>query len=115
MMRTLGTEWGRNCLGPEFWARLWAVRAKRFLDVGMSVVCDDMRFPEELAIVQGMGGQAWRVTRPGHDPIPGVMLHPSDAALEGKSMWWEHLIRNDGTPDMLLAYVDACLNAELVR
>ena len=115
MMRTLGTEWGRTCIGPHFWARIWVQRTADMIAAGASVVCDDMRFPEELGSVQGLGGEAWRVTRPGHDPIPGVMLHPSDAALEGQPMWWEHLIRNDGTPEMLLQYVDTCLGMELVQ
>jgi hypothetical protein len=115
MMQTLGTEWGRNCIGPQFWSRLWSLRVLKLLNAGASVVCDDMRFPEELTVVQDLGGQTWRVTRPGHDLVPGVELHPSDGALEGIPIWWDHLIRNDGTPDMLLAYIDACLNTELVR
>jgi len=51
-MQTLGTEWGRKCIGEDFWVRLWLHRvatAKR-------VVVDDLRFPNEAAAVRSLGG-----------------------------------------------------------
>ena len=32
MMQTLGTEWGRSCIGPEFWIEVW----KRRVSIGAS-------------------------------------------------------------------------------
>lgn len=60
-MQTLGTEWGRNCIGPDFWVQAWlkAIEGKE------RVVVDDCRFPNEGAAVRMLGGKVWRIERPG--------------------------------------------------
>lgn len=62
MMQTLGTDWGRDLVDPEIWVKLWLRK------VGNSrnhVVVDDVRFPNEIQTIHDLGGEVWRVSRPG--------------------------------------------------
>lgn len=99
VMQTLGTEWGRTYIGEDFWAHLAAMRIKELTGFGASVVVDDCRYGNEAAVIRGLGGEIWKITRPG---VP-VMEHTSEAN--------QHLIvahrelTNAGTVDELLAAV----------
>lgn len=53
--QTLGTDWARN-LDPAFWTSL----AKSSLGFGKWVV-SDIRFPNEVSMVQELGGEIWHV------------------------------------------------------
>ena len=55
-MQTLGTEWGRDIIGPDFWANVWFEVAAEVLDQGGRVVCDDCRFDNEAEAVRKLGG-----------------------------------------------------------
>lgn len=57
-MQTLGTEWGRDIIGTDFWVNLWA-----FQMPGGRVVCDDVRFANEAAIIQKLGGTLVSIER----------------------------------------------------
>lgn len=60
-MQTLGTEWGRNCISPDFWTTLWTERAAECLDQGGRVAIDDCRFANEAAAVRRLGGIVVRI------------------------------------------------------
>jgi hypothetical protein len=79
-MVTLGTEWGRDLIGQDFWTGLWEEEVCAHLNSGLRVVVDDCRFPNELAAVKRRGGVAWRIVRPSHEgsSLPG---HRSEGAL----------------------------------
>lgn len=79
-MVTLGTEWGRDMIGAEFWTSLWEEEVCAHINSGLNVVVDDCRFPNELEVVKRRGGIAWRIVRPDHDgsSLPG---HRSEGAL----------------------------------
>lgn len=66
---TLGTEWGRQMIGPDLWVRHWR---RRMHEVAARrpewVVVDDVRFDGEAQAVRAMGGVVVRVVRPGHVP-----------------------------------------------
>lgn len=64
-MQTLGTEWGRQCIGQELWTSLWLGLAKQELAQGRSIVVDDLRFLNEAVAVRALGGRIWRIVRPG--------------------------------------------------
>jgi hypothetical protein len=55
-MQMLGTEFGRDCIGPHFWVGLWERAAIDVLDNGGRVVCDDCRFSNEADAVRKLGG-----------------------------------------------------------
>lgn len=59
-MQTLGTEWGRRCLGDDFWLRVW--EATRPFG---PVVVDDVRFPNEAEFLRARGGRIYRIERVG--------------------------------------------------
>lgn len=72
VMQTLGTEWGRKMIGEDIWVDAW----ERNVLKGGSVVCSDLRFPNEEAKVRQYNGRIFRVVRDGvenNDP------HPSEA------------------------------------
>ncbi|WP_291732376.1 hypothetical protein [Leisingera sp. F5] len=67
-MQTLGTEWGRNLMHPDFWVEIAMRRARDILDAGGRVVFEDVRMANEAAAVRGtdvdqlMGvRQVWQV------------------------------------------------------
>ena len=89
LLRTLGTEWGRDCVHPELWLRCWTFRYMQLqLQGAKRVVVDDMRFPNEAALLDRFGGQLWKVNRPeadaGSAPFGGSCLKNSVGASPGR-------------------------------
>lgn len=105
LLRTLGTEWGRDCVHPEVWNRCWRVSVNRHFRNGHNVVVDDLRFPNEAELVRQVGGQIWRLQRP--DAPENDSTHRSDRGLD--DLTFDHLIENDGTLLDLYSKVDAIL------
>jgi len=62
MMQTLGTEWGRRTVHPEIWINVWKREVQKITG---AIVVDDVRFPNEAALIKEMGGTLWRIYRPG--------------------------------------------------
>lgn len=55
--QTLGTEWGRKCLGENVWTALAIVRAERLMTVtGGNVIIDNVRFHNEASAIVAAGG-----------------------------------------------------------
>lgn len=95
MLQTLGTEWGRSCIHPEIWVRCWKGRAQQY----SAVVADDVRFPNEAAMIKLLGGEMWRIERPG---VPREHGHASEGSLDGYDDF-DRFITNDGTIDDLIS------------
>lgn len=74
-MQTLGTQWGRDCIGARLWTELWVRRVQLILAAGGRVVVDDCRFPNEAEEVRKLGGVVWRLV--GRGGIAGA--HESEA------------------------------------
>jgi hypothetical protein len=95
-MQTLGTEWGRSLIGENFWASIAKARMSDRLDNNVSVVCDDVRFPNEADIIRALGGQIWRVVRLG----AGIgTTHESERHID--AIEHDLVITNCGTLDDL--------------
>jgi hypothetical protein len=110
-LQTLGTEWGRKCMGDDFWVEVWKPGTIQDLADGHRVVVDDMRFPNEFAAVLDLGGRTWKVERPGAcAPTNG---HASEGALDG--MGFDAEIVNYGTLKDLEDTVENALNTEARR
>lgn len=90
-MQTLGTEWGRNLMGSDFWTTIWRGIVRDALNRGAFIVCDDCRFMNEALVVRGLGGQIWRVVRPG---IEITLGHPSETELH--RIAFDKRFNNDG-------------------
>ena len=97
MMQTLGTEWGRACIHPDFWVMIARAETQRILAYGGSVVIDDVRFPNEAAMIRELGGELWRIERPG---IAYNGDHESEGGLEDITP--DRVIVNDVSIDQLL-------------
>lgn len=97
-MQTIGSEWGRDIIGPHFWIGLWESRALEILDMGGRVVVDDCRFPNEADAVRKLGGVVIRLT--GRGGISGG--HASE------HMGWDadRVVANDNGKDALYAALD---------
>ncbi|WP_411037539.1 deoxynucleotide monophosphate kinase [Shinella sp. BYT-45] len=97
-MQTLGTEWGRKCIGEDFWAELWVHHANNVLAAGKRVVVDDCRFPNEAEAVRSLGGVIIKLE--GRGGIAGS--HESEAGC-GQA---DAIVENDGCVTGLYAGIE---------
>jgi len=61
VMQMIGTEWGRDLIHPDLWTDLWLRRVAA--QGGRNVVCDDVRFPNEVNVIRSLGGKVVVLTR----------------------------------------------------
>lgn len=77
-MVTLGTEWGRELIDPDFWSTAWAVSAERAISAGAKgIVADDVRYPNEANAVRRLGGSVVRLI--GRAGVAASSGHSSEA------------------------------------
>ena len=77
LAQTLGTEWGRQCMGADFWLNIAGAYLADLKAQGYErFVVSDVRFANEAAWVRAQGGVVWRVERPG---LASVRAHVSEA------------------------------------
>jgi hypothetical protein len=68
-MQTLGTDWGRRMISPKIWADALDRRLEQLTAEGAEkIVIDDLRFPEDFAVIVRRNGIIARVVRPGISP-----------------------------------------------
>lgn len=72
LMITLGTEWGRDLVHPDFWVHLWTQRVNVLMDMGCSVIVDDLRFPNEELTIRRLNGVIINVERGEHKTVSHV-------------------------------------------
>jgi hypothetical protein len=96
-MQMLGTKWGRDLIDPDLWVRAWEHRAAPYLDKGLPVVVDDVRFVNEATAILRRGGVLVRIDRPGCE----------DRALEHESerqaLPFDYRIENSGDEEFRAA------------
>jgi hypothetical protein len=100
-MQTLGTEWGRGCIGEDLWISLWRRRVEAVLASGDKVVVDDCRFPNEAAAIRKFGGNIYLLA--GRGGIAGN--HQSERGCEDM----DSILVNQGSIDELYSMVDDAL------
>lgn len=96
-MQTLGTEWGRNMISARIWTDAWLRRVRA---EATPVVVEDVRFLTETAEIRALGGQVWKIERPGRT----AGSHQSEREI--LEMTFDRVIWNDDTMDALIARVD---------
>jgi hypothetical protein len=94
-----GTEGGRDIFGQDIWIVTWMRNVDALLEAGYDVCVSDMRFINEASAVRAMGGQVWRVYRPGTGPGE----HRSENELDRIEA--DVMIMNDGTLEDLAVVV----------
>lgn len=68
-MQTLGTDWGRRMISTKIWALALDRRLEQLNREGAeNIVIDDLRFPEDFAVVVRRHGVIARIVRPGISP-----------------------------------------------
>ena len=88
LLQVMGTEVGRQMIDEDLWVKL----ATDELEPEDRVVFSDVRFSNEAAMIKALGGQVWRVNRPG---VEALNSHISENAM---TSWnFDLVIENDGT------------------
>jgi hypothetical protein len=88
LLQHMGTEAGRELYGEQFWI-------DRTLDAipdDTDVVITDVRFPNEADAIRELGGEVWRINRPGTGPVND---HISETAMDDYP--FDVIIDNSGT------------------
>ena len=66
------------------------------LKVGLTVLIDDMRFPNEYHLIKELGGECWLIKRPGNATTTS---HPSEGGLDGYS--FDRVLNNNFAEERL--------------
>lgn len=101
LAQTIGTEWGRDLINPDLWVLLAERSTRSLLALGHMVVIPDIRFENEVRMIQRLGGEIWKVTRADTGP---VNPHVSELGLPDRVV--RRFIPNSGTISELLERVD---------
>lgn len=107
LMRTLGTEWGRDMVSPNLWVALTADRIgciHRGTGRTVFAICGT-RFRNEHGMIRAHGGEVWWIDRPGTATGP----HASDRLITREHC--DRVITNDGTLDQLRLRIEAAYAA----
>lgn len=78
LAQTLGTEWARRILHPDFWLRVADAKLEAARRHGAMVVISDVRFANEAAWIASRGGLLVRVHREQLPTEPAVEPHESE-------------------------------------
>lgn len=101
LLQVFGTEVGRYMIHPDIWVKL----ATDGLEPTDNVVFTDVRFPNEALAIKALGGQVWRVNRPG---IEALNDHASETSM---TSWnFDEVIVNDGDLETLRTKVKDLLS-----
>lgn len=101
-MQTLGTEWGQNLIGKNFWLERWKESIKNI----PNVVVDDVRHLQELELLRDLGATLVGIKR--HRTTVENWIHESETLdLEKLGI---STIENNGTPKELLEAFRAATN-----
>jgi hypothetical protein len=105
-MQTLGTEWGRGQMHPDFWTQSYLNRVLRF----SHVVTPDARFENEAEVIRRIGGKIVSVDASLRVPLNEFSHHSSEAGIPASYV--DVVVDNNGTEAELKEKIRAL---ELVR
>lgn len=103
LLQVTGTEAVRDILGPDTWVNKWADQVSA--STADVVLTCDVRFINEYDALKELGGNLWRIDRPGLDIGDS---HSSER--DWQIMKWDKLIINNDPRSELPAKVDAALH-----
>ena len=93
LLQTIGTEWGREMVHGDMWIDIAIAKAAAFRDAGYSVVIDDVRFDNEAASIEKVGGHIVCIERPKGDRVCSDE-HASESSFTAKTRY--KYFMNDG-------------------
>jgi hypothetical protein len=100
LLQRFGTEVGREMFGDDFWVNA----AIDSIKDGSRVVVSDVRYPNEADAVKKLGGEVWRVVRPGYGAAND---HASEHALNDYN--FDYILENNSGVQSLYDSVDSKL------
>lgn len=92
LMQTLGTDWGREAVDNDLWAKVAMSKIKSRTAAHRHVVVDDLRFANEYRMLREIGAKIVRITRPS---VQAVGEQRYEGLLEKAQ--FDVQIVNDGT------------------
>ena len=111
VLQALGTDVCRS-LDPDFWTKraYWKLQEER----PKMAIFPDVRFPNEVAMIRGMGGIVIKVLRLNADDSPFVASdrpadHPSETALDDYEAWDYCVVARTGELHLFPAIAQAIL------
>lgn len=93
LLQTLGTEWGRSIIHPDIWVE--AIRRKILATDAATVIIDDIRFDNEVAMVKSLGGVIVRVER---DGVGYTCEHASEIPVRGEDI--DYVLSNNSFEEL---------------
>lgn len=88
LLQNMGTEVGRQIIDPDLWVKI-SMRDLRITD---QVVFTDVRFKNEAEAIKMMGGNVWRINRPG---VEALNSHSSENSMDGWN--YDLILTNHGS------------------
>lgn len=110
LLQTLGTEWGREMVGPDLWIKIAEQRTHHFRKAGCPLVFTDVRFENEADHVRRLGGAIWHIKR---QASTVVNLHKSNSGV-ALVRGVDSVITNDDGLDQLEGMVRLAMRGDLV-
>ncbi|MGN6325827.1 hypothetical protein [Pseudolysinimonas sp.] len=111
LLQRIGTEVGRRILGENVWADAARRRIQELRAAGHDVVVTDTRFPNEVDLINELGGLTVWVSRPVRDlnelttTVP--QAHASESSVYDED--FERVIVNDSTLEALYSNASSLL------
>ena len=115
-MQTLGTEWGRDMISGDLWMRAMETNLEYLSEKrgdGWCCVIDDIRFPNEMLMVERMGGMLCTVRRrlyEAGDDTHESEIHYTRVMEIAKHPERVFQLNNEGTIESLQSSINAMLN-----
>jgi hypothetical protein len=94
LLQTLGTEWGRETIGNDWWVNLLKTRLVERLQTEDLTIVTDIRFDNEAQLIRDNGGEIWHIFRDVE-----IMPHASENGITPYSN--DHIILNNLSIDEL--------------
>jgi hypothetical protein len=122
LLQALGTEVGRNMIGQDVWVDIAERRIRAELDAGHNVVITAVRFPNELEMLERLGGMSVWIERAdeAREADESVSSHASETSVSAE-LFDCTIFNNRGIPELheavegLLAFAEDIEIAQLVR
>lgn len=125
-MQTIGTEWGRETIHQDIWVNCVHLEIERLYQARVSnpvvIVIDDLRFPNEAAMVKEFGGVVWTIRRPEVEypewkqwVLKNVGLWAGALiGIHKSERWWavapmDGMFWNEGSKDLIPVDVDVVM------
>lgn len=112
LLQWLGTEWGRDTISKTLWVDIWKAEAIKQHNLGSSetvIVCDDVRFDNEAAMIKSLGGVIIRITSNKAnnriDTAAGLVHHASESGIDDKFLDG-HIVNDGSLSDFKLALLE---------